>query len=481
MSVKGLEKGYETAFDSFFASALDNERLRLPGFVVMCRRGGDIYGPKAFGYSDLQTSSRMRADAMFRMYSMTKVMTNALALMLYDKGLFRLSDPVSLYLPAFDRPWSVVREATHGELPTGEIEVQNIALGTRRRTGYVATPAEQVMRIGHLMSETSGIGYDLWSDLDEVMGNTLCTKGAFHIANALRNVECPGFFTSTAILGQTVTLEEFCDTIARTGVLSTEPGQFSYGLGSAVLGRVIEIVYQRQINSRKSLSDIFHEQLFAPLQMNDATFYVTPDDPRAERIPTLYGVCEQAAGALSIIPAEHSCPLEGSEYSNHIDHVHGPGKLVSGDTGAMMPVADYGRFLDFLAAGGTTPDGRRLLSEAGVAALTGQWIKGLELDTGLAHFFRCAGTANSGLPRAFSFGWSITQPAMEIREYEPRDHPGECSWDGYANTSVNYYRNEDAWIIIAPQLIVHGPRGTEEFLEALRLPAVSLFRQLWRG
>jgi len=474
-----LAPGYEARLDAVLARALDNPVLNLPGFVAMARRGASVYGPKAFGMADVAAGRPMRPDAMLRMYSMTKVLTSTVALMLYEKGLLRLDDPVGQHLPAFDRAWTVVREAD-GEPALGEVAIRSLATGRAEVVRYAGAPARNVMRIRHLMTETSGIGYDLWGDTDDAAGGRLGTRRAFHIASGLRRRVHPQVYASSCILGQDVDLAGFCDAIARAGVLATEPGQYSYGLGATVLGRVIEVAWAKHTGAAKPLSAIFAEMLFRPLGMRDAAFFLADGDPRAARIPALYGVRVGDAGPGAVVPAAESVPPAEPPYSNGTDHAAGPRRQESGDTGTLMPVADYARFLDFLARGGVTEQGERLLSPVGVQALTGGWLAGLDLDTPLARHVNLAGLHNPTYPCCFSFGWAIARPAPEVVAYAPGEHPAACFWRGYAHTNVTYFRGEDAWIITAPQVMDHGPAGPRRVHEVLTKPAVAAFLDLWR-
>ena len=101
---------FEKILDSHFEGLLRNEQLSVPGLVVLARRGQSRYH-KAFGVSDLKSGDKMQTDAMFRMFSMTKVLTSFVALRLYEEGLFDLEDRVSKYIPSFDRPWDIVRDS----------------------------------------------------------------------------------------------------------------------------------------------------------------------------------------------------------------------------------------------------------------------------------------------------------------------------------------------------------------------------------
>ena len=149
-------------------------------------------------------------------------------------------------------------------------------------------PAAETMRVKHLLSETSGIGYEMFSDLDEVFGDWGCGD-VYAIANALRRRRHPCVYRSTSILGADLDLAEFCDVLSAAGVLVCEPGTFSYGLGATVLGRVIEVAYAAHCGAHRKLSDIFAELLFRPLRLESAAFFLPDGDPRARRLPTLYG------------------------------------------------------------------------------------------------------------------------------------------------------------------------------------------------
>lgn len=479
--MRELAEGYEAELDEIFERALHHHALNIPGLVAMCRRGASVYGPKAFGFADLETSRPMKSDAMMRMYSMTKVLTSTVALILYDRGLLKLNDPVGDYIPEFDQDWMVVRKAGKTDSQYfGEVEISNLALGKKTLVGYAAEPAREPMRIKHLMSETSGIGYDVWGDIDEITGGAFHTNGSFHIANALRSRLNAGVYKSSCILGQDIDLEQFCQVIAEAGVLATHPGQLSYGLGATVLGRVIEVVAERESGRRRPLSEIFHDMLFKPLGMSDASFFLADGDARADRIPTLYGVATDTPNQLRAVEAAQSIPETDPAYSNGSDHVQGPRKQESGDTGSLMTVADYGKFLDFLAAGGVTSDGIRLLSPTSHAMLTSHWVGGLDLDTGLARGMGLAGRHNQTLPVSFQFGWAVTRLGDDLDEYGPNDHPARCHWGGYARTTMNFFRKEDSWIILAPQVICHHPVAMAAIAEALTEPAVTRFMQLWR-
>ena len=81
--------------------------------------------------------------------------------------------------------------------------------------------------------------------------------GRYGAAQALRRKAGKGFYSSNCIVGQDVSLAEYCDAIAEAGVLVCEPGTFSYGLGALVLGRVIEVLHTKERSWQPLIVDFF--------------------------------------------------------------------------------------------------------------------------------------------------------------------------------------------------------------------------------
>ena len=79
---------------------------------------------------DREAGKPMRADAIFRICSMTKPITSVAVMMLYEEGSFLLDDPVSKYIPEFKNPKVLVKPAS-GEpytIPaTREITIRDLA------------------------------------------------------------------------------------------------------------------------------------------------------------------------------------------------------------------------------------------------------------------------------------------------------------------------------------------------------------------
>ena len=72
---------------------------RMSGAIGLIARRGKIGYFQTWGYMDKEAGTKMRKDAIFRMYSMTKAVTGVATMILFEEGHYFLNDPVSKYLP----------------------------------------------------------------------------------------------------------------------------------------------------------------------------------------------------------------------------------------------------------------------------------------------------------------------------------------------------------------------------------------------
>ena len=77
------------------------DKNQTAGAVVLIARRGKVAYQETFGKLNASTGELMPLDAIFRIHSMSKPITTAAALLLYDEGRFKLDEPVSRYLPEF--------------------------------------------------------------------------------------------------------------------------------------------------------------------------------------------------------------------------------------------------------------------------------------------------------------------------------------------------------------------------------------------
>jgi len=279
------------------------------GAVVMVARKGKLVYQDAVG---MQTASaKMTPEAMFRIYSMTKPLVSVAAMMLVEDGVVQLTDPVSKYLPGFNK----LQVSVPGKDAAGS-------------TTYTLVPLERQMTVQDLLRHTSGLAYG------EITQNTPVKEGLEKIGVYRKDMDYEARNLAPA---------EQIEKMA-TVPLAFQPGTiWHYSLASDMLGRVVESA------SGKRLGDFLEERLFKPLRMKDSGFWVP-----AAKMPRLAESLEKDRFA------GRSFPL--------ID-VSAQPKNDSGGAGGVSTAADYLRFCQMLMNGGAL-DGRRVLSRTTVKLMT---------------------------------------------------------------------------------------------------------------
>lgn len=188
---------------------------RIVGAVVLVAHEGRIIHGRAAGFADRESGKPMRADAIFRLASITKPLVATAILRLAREGRLDLHAPVTRYVPEF-----------HPALPDG----------TRPE-----------ITLHHLLTHTSGLGYGFLEPAD----------GPYHRLNVSDGLDQPG-----------LSLQENLDRLA-AAPLAFAPGRgWRYSLGFDVLGGVLEMVEGR------GLAEIIHEKVTGPLGLVDTEFAV---------------------------------------------------------------------------------------------------------------------------------------------------------------------------------------------------------------
>jgi CubicO group peptidase (beta-lactamase class C family) len=90
--VTGPDVSGAAPFDELMTRLMkDND---VPGATLAIAKGGRLVMAKGYGYADFESRQLMQPDAMFRIASVSKVLTSMTALQLKDQGLLRLDDKV---------------------------------------------------------------------------------------------------------------------------------------------------------------------------------------------------------------------------------------------------------------------------------------------------------------------------------------------------------------------------------------------------
>ena len=124
------------------------EKNQIAGMNMMVVKDGQEEMYLQCGYADKANGKTIERDTMFRLFSMAKPITAAAAMILFERGVIDLADPVSKYIPGFaDQKVSV---------PGG------------------LAPVWHNVTVYHLLSMTSGLTYGGNSSATEyAIGNVL--------------------------------------------------------------------------------------------------------------------------------------------------------------------------------------------------------------------------------------------------------------------------------------------------------------------
>ncbi len=256
------------------------------------------------GMADPQNGIELPEVPIYRMYSMTKPVISAIAMMLLEEGRLRLYEPVEMYLPEF---------ANRKIL--GEAGVEH--------------PARRTMLIEHLMTHQSGLSYGFLSD---------CPVAALYRTTDLRHTRRP--------------LEDFVKTIAGFP-LAFEPGTaWRYSVATDVLARVIEVICARPIQ------EVVAERVTGPLGLKDTGYFVAPK--QRKRILPMFG--QENLDLLQNYPEGPQALIRADVSDGYPCDDTGFGR---GGYGLFSTTPDFLEIARFLA-NGKAAKGSRLLSRKAV-------------------------------------------------------------------------------------------------------------------
>ena len=266
------------------------ERNEIPGANVLIFKNGKEIFYHEDGMASKEGQISIKRDTIFRLYSMTKPITSAAAMILLERGKLDLYEPVSRYLEGF----------------RNQVVAENNTL----------VPVRREMRIKDLLNMTSGLLYGGECEAGKATGRVfeevdkrLLTENALNtieIANKLG--KCP---------------------------LSFHPGEsWVYGTSADVLAAVIEIA------SGKRYGEFLKEEIFEPLAMTDTAFYV-PIEER-ERLANTYQA--DGKGGLSLYTGNNLGIILNMDREPAYE---------AGGAGLVSTIDDYAKFSLMLMNGGT--------------------------------------------------------------------------------------------------------------------------------
>ncbi|MBN1986671.1 MAG: beta-lactamase family protein, partial [Prolixibacteraceae bacterium] len=97
--VNGLSKDTLELATAAVKKYVDDGQLACVSVMVL--KNGETVLSEQYGFADLSSKQAINDQTIFRAFSMTKPVTAAALMILYDEGKFQLDDKVSDYIPEF--------------------------------------------------------------------------------------------------------------------------------------------------------------------------------------------------------------------------------------------------------------------------------------------------------------------------------------------------------------------------------------------
>lgn len=279
------------------------------GNLCVIHKGQELYYAQA-GFADIAKGRKMQRDTIVRLYSMSKPITAAAVMLLVERGIVDLWDPVEKYIPEF----------------------ANMMVTADRTVDMGAVKAKRSVTVKDCMNMTSGLPYgcdpdpssrDVGKVFDELDRRLYSDNPMTTVELAKRLGGCR---------------------------LDFQPGEgWRYGTSADVLGAVVEVA------SGMRFGEFLEKEFFEPLGMKDTGFSVP--DSKKDRLAVVY----------------ESTPNGLVEFhGNHLgicNHMNTKIAFESGGAGLVSTLEDYWRFTQMLMQKGSFA-GKEILAPRTVEYLT---------------------------------------------------------------------------------------------------------------
>lgn len=411
-------------------------RDNLAGANLLLLKDGRTLHRASYGMANKEKQIPMTDDTIFRIFSMTKPVICAAAMLLMERGILDLSDPVEHYLPDF-----------HG---------QQVFLPGSTQT----VPASRAVRLSDLVNMTSGLAYP-----DDCTSAGKAVAALFDEMTAAQDAGVP--FSTVQLANRLGQIP-----------LAFQPGEhWMYGTSADVLGAVVEVA------SGMRLSRFLKQELFDPLDMKDTDFYVP--DAKKNRFAELYRCSEipdegeaplktnvvnaiQTPAKGGVVDTLSSFSVYQSDKRMHIapqpgknlgmeGYDHAPA-FESGGAGLVSTIEDYAHFTTMLLQGGVW-QGRRILGKNTVSFLCSPQLSDAY-----------APDLNWDSLRGYRYG-NLMRHLADPAAGGTNADVGEFGWDGWCGT---YFTISPKSNFIMLYFIQRCDAGCNEITRRLRHIAYSL-------
>jgi CubicO group peptidase (beta-lactamase class C family) len=381
------------------------EKKEAAGVGALVIRHGETAYRKSFGYGNIEKRRKLENDAIYRIFSMSKTFTAAAIMTLYEKGLFKLSDPVYEFLPPFKHT------------KVAEVDERGIS--------RLAAPKSPIT-VEHILTMTSGIPYAGEGSLG---GRVFMDVMAKRDEDAAKGI----YWNAMKMMEEAAAVP-----------LCFHPGEYwMYGFSMDVAGGIVNAV------SGKSLGRYLEEVFYKPLGLKDTGFYLPP-----EKYKRMAGSYRWSPGELTLIPEalppDSSVPgieninnriLNDRLMFNKAMRDETP-PFESGGAGMLSTLDDIGAFAGMLLQNGKS-GGERILSRKTIDLIRRKHV--------MPHIKPYSFEQLAG----YGYGLGI-RSLVDPVEAGINGSVGEWAWDGAAGT---WYAIDPAEDMVMVFMIQRFPGG----------------------
>jgi CubicO group peptidase (beta-lactamase class C family) len=220
------------------------ERKEMPGLVYIVSRQDDVH-LEALGSLVFDQPAPMKRDTIFRIASLSKVVTAVAAMILVEECKIRLDDSIEPWLPE---------------------------LGNRRVLKSISSqlddtvPALRAITLRDLLTYRMGFG------------SVMAMPGTYPIQKFIREYRIGG--DGPMLPSEACGMDEWLQQLGSLPLMAQPGERWMYHVSGDVLGALIARV------SGGSFGTFLRERIFDPLGMNDTAFYVPPE--KLHRLPAFY-------------------------------------------------------------------------------------------------------------------------------------------------------------------------------------------------
>jgi CubicO group peptidase (beta-lactamase class C family) len=337
------------------------DKKQVSGVVTILARHGKIVDYRAFGQRDMASGTPMTKDTIFRDYSMTKPVTGVAMMTLYEEGKWLPSDPISKFIPEF-----------------AHLKVYK---GMDADGKMILEDPDHPPTMRELLTHTAGFTYGVFGDTPV---DKMYREADFHSSKNLQDV---------------------IDKLAAIPLLYQPGTKWVYSMSMDIEGYIVQKL------SGEPFDDYMRDQIYKPLGMKDAGFYV--QEEKKSRLASLYEYDQQGN-----VNADST---NGRGYGGFLSRPAWP----SGGGGMVSTAEDYYRFALMLGGGGAL-NGTRILAPSSVRLMTSNHLPE-KLLTG--EFSIGSQTMRPG----FGYGYNCAV-VFDPPEANLPDGKGTFFWDGAAGT-----------------------------------------------